>query len=150
MEDATVNLVTDAKDNSLNGIYGDSQNGVVIGDAGSNNNTISNVHGIAIAGSLIVTDPDNNIVKKEYSGSIVTTLTGGAATETLDVAIPAAYFTDKPTAGFLMSSGTSLISGFYDFDSASSTATNARFLVASHDGTAIGAGGYRFSFLLKE
>ena len=151
MDGATVYLGGSSDHNSLNGIYGHNQNWVVIGDAGSDNNTISDVHGITIGTALIAVDLNNVIVKKEYSGTIVVTLTGGAATETVDVPIPAAYFTATPTAGFLMSSGISLLmSGFYNSDSPSSTATNARFLVASHDGTAIGGGGYRFSFLLKE
>lgn len=89
--------------------------------------------------------------QKTYAASVVKTLTGGAQSAIVDFTLPTGTFGAKPNAGFCMASGTSQISGFYDYDSASSTATNARFVVGTQNGSSnIGAGSYRFSILLSE
>lgn len=98
-----------------------------------------------------VTDNGTNTVEKiSHAITVVKTLTGGAANETIDVAIPASIFAAKPSSAFAMVVGTSEIIGWYDYDSASSTATNARFRVATNSGGNIGAGDYRFSIVMFE
>jgi hypothetical protein len=73
------------------------------------------------------------------------TLAGGATTETFDLALPVGVFRAKPI-GFGSGSGTNGLLATYDFDSASSTATNARFVISKRDGTALTAGTFRFNF----
>jgi hypothetical protein len=90
----------------------------------------------------------NYVGKRHYTSSIVPSLTGGAATETLDVAIPVGIFDSKPTTALLIGSGNNMI-GYYDYDSASSTATNARFLLRPLSGN-VPAGLARFSFSVDE
>jgi hypothetical protein len=89
--------------------------------------------------------------QKTYSVTTVITLAGGAQSENIDVALPAGHFDAKPSAGSCMAAGSSQISGFYDYDSANSTATNARFIVGTQNGSSnIGAGNYRFSVIMSE
>lgn len=127
----------------------DMDTGVLVQSGGNNNvvqnNTFnSNTTDISDSGTGTV------VQKAQYAKTTTASLTGGAATETLDISIPSGLFSAKPSAAFLIARPTEQIIGFYDYDSASSTATNARFTLARNDGTNIGAGAERFSFVAFE
>lgn len=90
------------------------------------------------------------VEQRTHAKTQVFNLTSGASSENIDVSIPAGVFYDKPTAGFCMTSGNTELLGFYDFDSAFSTATNARFILKHKDAVNIVPGVYRFSIMLSE
>jgi hypothetical protein len=93
----------------------------------------------------------SDILTREYTASLVFSLTGGAATETINVAIPSGLFSQKPETGFLMlqSSVTSQIIGFYSYGDVGNSATNAVFVVARNDNAVLSSGSFRFGVLLK-
>ena len=127
----------------------DMDTGILV-QSGGNNNVVQ--HNTFNNNSTNISDSGTGTVvqKAEYAKTLTATLTGGAATETLDVSIPSGLFAAKPSAAFLLARPTEQIVGFYDYDSASSTATNARFTLARNDSTNIGAGVERFSFVAFE
>ena len=81
-----------------------------------------------------------------YSGTEEPTLTGGAATENLDVDITNRGFTAKPDWGLIQIYDTNVL-GVYDY-AAGSTSTNARFVLFSRDGGNLPAGSRRIHFTL--
>ena len=87
---------------------------------------------------------------RTYSLSKVVTLTGGAASEVYDLSLPAGAFRLKPSSCFAMATGYDDLIGFYDYDAPESTATNARFVLRTRDGTNVVANDYRISFLCFE
>jgi parallel beta-helix repeat protein len=91
----------------------------------------------------------NYYEKNKYIATILKVLSAGATT--VDVALPTGIFTSKPSAGFMCTAdGTQYIIGFYTYDSASSTAINARFNIKRMDGVAITAETVRFNVELIE
>lgn len=90
----------------------------------------------------------NYRAKLNYEASIV--LTPSGTTFNADIALPG-VFSDKPSSGFMMSasSGEDIL-GFYDYDSASTTSTNARFKLVKRDGTAFSGVPTRFNVILYE
>ncbi len=92
---------------------------------------------------------DQKGVAKRFSATSVKTLVGGVA-EYVDVAIPTGYFNQKPSAAFLSGTGNEGLLGWYDYDSASTTATNLHFYIMKRDGTSFAAGGRRFSVVAYE
>lgn len=93
---------------------------------------------------------NNSFTPKMHTGSTLKTLTGGGVSEAVDVTLPAGLFLVKPGAGLLISVGSTDLIGFYDYDSASTSVTNARFLVRRRDGGTISAGTYRFGTAVFE
>ncbi|SFY33789.1 hypothetical protein, partial [Azotobacter vinelandii] len=79
---------------------------------------------------------------RSYSESRSITLTGGAATETINIAIPAGYFDSAPDSAY-MTSNTDMITGFYNYDG--SSATSLQFVVRRADGATISSVARRFS-----
>ncbi len=90
---------------------------------------------------------DSEIATKTYTKSIVFTLSGGFATEFVQVPIPAKIFSAKPSyASLVDASGTQFLVTIYDHDDASNTATNCRFILRRADGVNITAGAHRLAF----
>lgn len=114
---------------------------------GNTNTVIDNGTGIikVVKDNIGVTE-----YKKQFAASTINNLVGGAATESINVAIPAGIFSNKPQAGFLLVSSpvADQIIGFYDFDNVNSTANNAVFSITRRDGATLTAGNRRFSVLL--
>lgn len=77
-----------------------------------------------------------------YTTTRSVVLTGGATTENYDLVLPAGIFRSKPIA-LGSGSGTNGLVVTYDYDSASSTATNARFVISKRDGSVLNAGTFR-------
>jgi len=91
------------------------------------------------------------ISKQSWSTTLVVTLAGGSATENIDIALPPGQFVIKPGAGFgrsLTAAGPIFLDAYYDYDSGSTTVTNARFIVRNVSGATLSAGLYRFSIML--
>jgi hypothetical protein len=86
--------------------------------------------------------------QNSYGLSSTKTLTGGAATENIDVALPPGQFSAAPVAGFAkcVTSGPVFLEGYYDITA--SSASSARFIVRNVDGGTLGAGSYGFSVQL--
>lgn len=79
---------------------------------------------------------------KIYTTSLTITLTGGAATETLNITLPTGYFWTKPGNVSVMSQsldGVPVV-GQYDYNNAGTIATNAVVILRMLDGTNIPAG----------
>ena len=86
-----------------------------------------------------------------YSDSVVETLTGGAATETLDVAITTSTFSGKPEVAMLtQASGSDQLLARYEYDNAATSNTNVRFTLYTADGSNITARTVRFSLIVAE
>jgi hypothetical protein len=98
----------------------------------------------------VLTNGNNTIYRKTFAESPVVTLTGGAATEIVDFTLPTGTFSAKPQSGFLFGIDSDQYLGFYDYDSASSTATNARFLISRAQGGNVNAGLRRFNLMVSE
>lgn len=77
------------------------------------------------------------------------TLAGGSASEVIQIGIPAGMFLAKPSVAFLTSTGNQII-GWYSFDHASNSATNAVFEISKRDGTVLAAGAQRFVWVMFE
>jgi len=120
--------------------------------AGSERNTLGDRYSFSNVTSKLLneTGEANTIVYKQYSNSVIVTLNGGSVSEVANFTIPSGIFENKPRSGFLMVSGGSQLLGYYDFDSAASTANSASFLISKSNGTNIGSGTYRFSLALFE
>ena len=97
-------------------------------------------------GPIITDDGAGNFVGDSSFFSTVQSLSGGSS-QTLDVDISSAALGKKPTAGTisLASSLGNPIIGGYDYDSGSSTKTNARFTVWTTDGSGLPNGAVRFN-----
>lgn len=83
--------------------------------------------------------------KRVWSTSIVRTVTGGAATEVLNLTPPVGYFSSKPLSAFL-SGNIQFVTGYYDFDA--STLTNLVFTLRAADGSNLSGGARRFGILV--
>jgi hypothetical protein len=88
------------------------------------------------------------VTQGNYGLNSIKTLTGGGATENIDIALPPGQFTDAPVSGFAkcVTSGPVFLEGYYDFTA--STASSARFIVRNVDGGTLGGGAYGFSVFL--
>lgn len=89
---------------------------------------------------------------KIYTATLTRTLTGGAATETINIILPTGHFWVKPGAVSVMSqsiSGVPII-GQYDYNNASTTAVNAVIELRMLDGTNIAAGEIRLGVIAFE
>jgi len=97
-------------------------------------------------GPSMVDNGAGNIIGNSSFFSSVQSLSGGSS-QNLDVDISSAALGKKATAGTisLASSLINPIIGGYDFDSGSSTKTNARFTVWTTDGSALPSGAVRFN-----
>ncbi len=97
-------------------------------------------------GPNMVDNGAGNVVGNSSFFSSVQSLSGGSS-QNLDVDISSAALGKKATAGTisLASSLVTPIIGGYDFDSGSSTKTNARFTVWTTDGSALPSGAVRFN-----
>jgi hypothetical protein len=97
---------------------------------------------------IFVTNP-TPILSSGYALTSVKNLTGGAATEIIDVAIPAGVFFKPPISGYCVLDGTSAsrILAFFmsSIVTVETTTTNARFEVFMVDGTNLPAGNQRFN-----
>ncbi len=78
----------------------------------------------------------------EYHDSLIKVV-GAGASETLNFTLPTGVFASKPRIVRVEASGYPIV-GNYDFDSGSSTATNAVVSIARLDGAALPDGGVRF------
>lgn len=91
------------------------------------------------------------LIDKRFASSVVVSLTGGATTESVDVDISSAGFSQKPLAASLELDGSHfatvarLLKGGYDEQSVASTASNARFVVCNSDGSPVVNGARRFT-----
>jgi hypothetical protein len=97
-----------------------------------------------------VSGGSGNKVGDTLGFTAVTNLLGGS-TQNIDVDISSAYLSAKPTScqiSLASSLGTRIIGG-YDYDSASSTSINARFVVWMSDGTNLPSGNHRFSIVVN-
>jgi hypothetical protein len=94
---------------------------------------------------------NNNIefVPATFSRTVNVTLVGGAATETYDLTLPTGLYRAKPI-GYGIGSGANDLLVFPDFDSASTTATNMRFVIRKRDGTNLSAGTFRVNLFTEE
>lgn len=93
----------------------------------------------------------NTVARASYRGNQVFTLVGGAPTETVDVALPTGTFSVKPGGGFVCGIGSANdVVGSYDYDSGSTTATNARATLRRLGGGNLIAGGTRVSYQFFE
>lgn len=86
--------------------------------------------------------------KPSIAGTTIASLVGGAPSEQFNIALPANLFWGKPASAFI--SRTANAADFpmicnYDFDSASSTATNVRVTVRALSGN-LPSGAVRFSY----
>lgn len=86
----------------------------------------------------------------EYSLTQVVTLVGGAASELIDVAVPAGIFRVKPEVAICAGNGNTVVVASYLYDDAATTATNLRFVVRNLAGGNIVGASYRFSLTAKE
>ena len=89
-------------------------------------------------------------VNVRYEVSEVKSLTGGAATETINIDTTNRGFSAKPDAGWIQCASDSNIIGVYDFDNASNSSTTSYFDLRTVDGTNIPAGNQRFSIGLVD
>jgi len=104
--------------------------------------------GISISGVDYTLATDNYIPKRQYNDSVVYTLTGGSPTEVVTIPVPSSYFKNKPTSGFLMSTDSSGVIGWFNFTTG--TATAVQFTVANKTNTNLTAGLIRFSVAIFE
>lgn len=114
------------------------------GNLGAQNADAVELTGLQVGGSGAVK------VLAEHKSNPVITLTGGSPSEILDVSISGKGFSTKPDGGFIICMSSDNIEGEYDFDSASSTSSNARFKIRTKDGTNLPAGLQRFSIDIFE
>lgn len=114
----------------------------------STSNYISLNAGISITSDDYTLGVNNAIIPKQYAGSFVISLTGGAASEVVSIAIPSAYFKNTPSSAFLMSTDSDQIIGWYSF--ATSSNISAKFTVANRSGANLTAGNHRFSLVVYE
>jgi len=89
-------------------------------------------------------------VNVRYEVSEVKSLTGGAATETINIDTTNRGFSAKPDAGWIQCASDSNIIGVYDFDNVSNSSTTSYFDLRTVDGTNIPAGNQRFSIGLVD
>jgi hypothetical protein len=89
-------------------------------------------------------------VNVRYEVSEVKSLTGGAATETINIDTTNRGFSAKPDAGWIQCASNSNIIGVYDFDNVSNSSTTSYFDLVSVDGTNLPAGNQRFSIGLVD
>lgn len=103
----------------------------------------------AIPPTSIATDSGTeNIVGDAQGKQKVYTLTGGAASENMDVDISDFGYGQDARSALAQVSGThaaNLILAHYDITSASTTKTNARFVLYKSDGTTLPSGAHRFN-----
>jgi len=142
---------------------GDSRYGICI-----SGNTFSNIEGDAVtlgSNSQHVTVCDNSyanvntdvgnigtnnrVIRRQYAASTVITLVGGSGIESVNIALPSGAFTSKPSVVFFNSTDTGIV-GFYDFDNASNSATNAVITIRDINNTNISAVEQRFSLIAFE
>lgn len=90
------------------------------------------------------------IVGSEYSLTQTFTLTGGSASETIDLSVPAGIFRQKPEACLCTPTGNTILIISYLYDDAATTATNLRFVVRNLLGGNIVGATYRFNFSARE
>jgi parallel beta-helix repeat protein len=124
----------------------------VTGSSGARENTLILNNGLLLTGALYDIDNENYIQRRQYATTFVTTLTGGAPTETVSFVIPTGNFSTKPQSGFLMQTdiGTTpdKCIGFYNHTL--STANLAVFVVANMSGSNLTAGARRFNATMFE
>jgi hypothetical protein len=89
-------------------------------------------------------------VNVRYEVSEVKSLTGGAATETINIDTTNRGFSAKPDAGWIQCASDSNIVGVYDFDNASNSSTTSYFNLRTVDGTNLPSGNQRFSIQLVD
>lgn len=136
--------------NAITGCVFTSINTGIVYDTNASRNVEMGTVFDSVATPRSLVNGNNVIYRKTFAESPVVTLTGGAATEVVDFAIPTGYFSAKPTSGFLFGVDSDQYLGFYDYDSASSTATNARFLISRAQGGNVTAGLRRFNLMVCE
>lgn len=89
-------------------------------------------------------------VNVRYEVSDITSLTGGATTETISIDTTNRGFSAKPDAGWIQCASDENIVGVYDFDNVSNSSTTSHFNLITVDGGNIPAGNQRFSVSLVD
>ena len=120
--------------------------------SGSVNVIVKNIVNRDCTDDFLDEGTDNIVMLRDHTKSVVLSLSGGAASETVDVAIGSGIFNTKPTFASLQfyALGNKPLIAAYSFDSASSTKTNLRFVLYSLDSTNIGATSERFGLYAIE
>lgn len=90
----------------------------------------------------------NIFVPRMYNKRQVAVLAGGAASENINITVPAGIFTRAPETASMRSSGGATLYG--EYDPANSSATNLRFIGRLTGGGSIGGGSYTLVVTAEE
>jgi hypothetical protein len=147
---AGINLTNDSDDNLVTHCLVNGSAHIAQTDSTSGGNWFAKNKGMSLTGANY-SDSTGYVEKRAYSVSAVISLAGGAASENINIAIPAGVFSAKPSVVVISAEADSQrLICLPAQSNASTTATNVLATVVRNDGTAIATGSARFHIVAYE